>query len=99
MYKLDVVDFNKSFELEKISEKEMYNTDDCITLVEWMSEKQNCTEEKSTLKSALNNSGKIDMVPKDTIATITWQSNNVSGNNQFITIFIKYSNNKINIVK
>jgi hypothetical protein len=43
--------------------------------------------EKLVFKSTLKHTSKTTLVPRDTIGTITWQSNNVSGSQQFVTAF------------
>ena len=84
---IDVIETNEEFELIGTSKKEMYNTDNKIKLVTWLNEKQENTNERLVLKSALNHTNKTTLVPDDTIGTITWQSNNVEGSQQFVTLF------------
>jgi hypothetical protein len=84
---LDVVEYSNDFELIETTKKKTYNTDNEIKLVTWLNEKQKGEIEKLVFKSTLKHTNKTTLVPLDTIGTITWQSNNVSGSQQFVTAF------------
>lgn len=84
---LDVIECGDGFELIKTSKKEIYNTDKHVKLVTWLNEKQHGEIEKLLFKSTLKPTNKTILTPKNTIGTITWQSNNVSGSQQFVTMF------------
>jgi len=79
----DVVDYDMDFNLVKLF-------DNNINIVRWIKEKQICVNEVIGLKSALNHIGETGKVPDGTLGTITWQSNNVNGNQQFVLIFSQY---------
>lgn len=84
---LDVIEYSNDFELIETTKKKTYNTDNEIKLVSWLNEKQIGEVEKLVFKSTLKHTSKTTLVPRDTIGTITWQSNNVSGSQQFVTAF------------
>lgn len=89
-FNLDLIDFSENFELTKIKTKEVYNTDNEIKLVEWYKEKQVGEIESIGLKSALNHIQDIKLIPNNTLGTVTWQSNNIEGGQQFVTILSQY---------
>lgn len=89
-YTLDIVDYKDDFELSVIKEKSLYNTDNKIKLVDFYKEKQIGIKESLGLKSSLNIINETTMIPQDTLGTVTWQSNNVSGSQQFVTILSQY---------
>lgn len=87
---IDIVDFNDNFELSSIKSKLLYNTDNNSKLVNWVKTPQINEIESIGLKSSLNTINEIAKIPRNTLGTLTWQSNNVSGSQQFVTILSQY---------
>lgn len=81
MYKLDIVDFNSSFELEKVGEKVIYNCDNETTLSDW--NKVNIPPvEFPKLSSSLSvKDTKYGCgLPSDCFSTLVSNANNVAKN-------------------
>ena len=96
-YILDIVDYNKEFELEKTSEKEIYNTDNLESCSDWVRNeiKKIKTVENINLSTSLkiNNNGKCK-ITENSIGYIGLHGNNIAENPMGVSMFsTAYSKN------